>query len=107
MIFRIFNNDKGSFLSNFGILGTSGEDIVNRFKKMCEVLNATNDYTIANIVNSWKNSSVKKDLSDKFFITQSDIEDKLIKDFSVYEQNPQNILNKLLDNNEKVDAGQK
>lgn len=76
MIFKTFNSDKDTFSSKFGIFGKSFEDIVNRFKKVSDELIATNDYTISNIANAWKNSSIKKDLSDKFIITKSDIEDK-------------------------------
>lgn len=68
--------------------------------KVSNELIETNDYTISNIVNAWKNSSVKKDLSDKFIITKSDIQNKL-KDLSVYDQDPSNILASLLNNKEK------
>lgn len=95
MIFKTFDSDKDTFSSKFGILGKSFEDIGNRFKKVSDELIVTNDYTISNIANAWKNSSVKKDLSDKFIITKSDIQDKL-KDLSVYEKNPQGILDNLL-----------
>lgn len=94
MIFKTFDSDKDTFLSKFGIFGKSFEDIGNRFKKVSDELIVTNDYTISNIANAWKNSSIKKDLSDKFIITKSDIEDKL-KDLSVYEQNPSDILKDL------------
>lgn len=86
-------------------MGKSFEDIGNRFKKVSDKLIATNDYTISNIANAWKNSSVKKDLSDKFIITKSDIQDKL-KYLSVYERNPQGILNNLLEQKELVDSNQ-
>lgn len=101
MIFKTFDSDKNTFSSKFGILGKSFEDIGNRFKKVSDELIVTNDYTISNIANAWKKSSIKKDLSDKFIITKSDIQDKL-KDLSVYEQNPNDILNGLL----LVDANQ-
>lgn len=105
MIFKTFDSDKDTFSSQFGILGKSFEDIGNRFKKVSEELIVTNDYTISNIANAWKNSSIKKDLSDKFIITQSDVKDKL-KDLSVYEKNPSDILNKLSKVNEasKIDS---
>lgn len=106
MIFKTFDSDKDTFSSKFGIFGKSFEDIGNRFKKVSNELIATNDYTISNIVNAWKNSSVKKDLSDKFIITKSDIQNKL-KDLSVYDQDPSNILASLLNNKEKIEAGQK
>lgn len=106
MIFKTFDSDKDTFSSNFGIFGKSFEDIGNRFKKVSNELIETNDYTISNIVNAWKNSSVKKDLSDKFIITKSDIQNKL-KDLSVYDQDPSNILASLLNNKEKIEAGQK
>ena len=107
MIFKTFDSDKDTFSSKFGIFGKSFEDIENRFKKVSNELIATNDYTITNIANAWKNSSIKKDLSDKFIITQSDIKDKL-KDLSVYDQDPSNILASLLNNKEKkIEAGQK
>lgn len=106
MIFKTFDSDKDTFLSKFGIFGKSFEDIGNRFKKVSNELIATNDYTISNIANAWKNSSVKKDLSDKFIITKSDIQNKL-KDLSVYDQDPSNILASLLNNKEKIEAGQK
>lgn len=104
MIFKTFDSDKDTFSSKFGILGKSFEDIGNRFKKVSDELIATNDYTISNIANAWKNSSIKKDLSDKFIITKSDIEDKL-KDLSVYEQNPSDILKDLqkINNASKLD----
>lgn len=104
MIFKTFDSDKDTFSSQFGIFGKSFEDIGNRFKKVSEELIVTNDYTISNIANAWKNSSIKKDLSDKFIITQSDIKDKL-KDLSVYEKDPSDILNKLSKVNEasKID----
>lgn len=105
MIFKTFDSDKDTFSSKFGILGKSFEDIRNRFKKVSDELIATNDYTISNIANAWKNSSVKKDLSDKFIITKSDIQDKL-KDLSVYEKNPQGILDNLLEQKELVDSNQ-
>lgn len=105
MIFKTFDSDKNTFSSKFGILGKSFEDIGNRFKKVSDELIVTNDYTISNIANAWKKSSVKKDLSDKFIITKSDIQDKL-KDLSVYEQNPDNILNGLLTQKKLVDANQ-
>lgn len=105
MIFKTFDSDKDTFSSKFGILGKSFEDIGNRFKKVSDELIATNDYTISNIANAWKNSSVKKDLSDKFIITKSDIQDKL-KDLSVYEKNPQGILDNLLEQKELVDSNQ-
>lgn len=105
MIFKTFDSDKDTFSSKFGILGKSFEDIGNRFKKVSEELIVTNDYTISNIANAWKNSSVKKDLSDKFIITKSDIQDKL-KDLSVYEKNPQGILDNLLEQKELVDSNQ-
>lgn len=105
MIFKTFDSDKNTFSSEFGILGKSFEDIGNRFKKVSEELIITNDYTISNIANAWKNSSVKKDLSDKFIITKSDIQDKL-KNLSVYEQNPQGILDNLLGQKELVDSNQ-
>ena len=85
MIFKTFDSDKDTFSSKFGIFGKSFEDIGNRFKKVSNELIETNDYTISNIVNAWKNSSIKKDLSDKFIITKSDIQNKL-KDLSVYDQ---------------------
>lgn len=106
MIFKTFDSDKDTFSSKFGIFGKSFEDIGNRFKKVSNELIETNDYTISNIVNAWKNSSVKKDLSDKFIITKSDILNKL-KDLSVYDQDPSNILASLLNNKEKIEAGQK
>lgn len=104
MIFKTFDSDKDTFSSKFGIFGKSFEDIGNRFKKVSDELIATNDYTISNIANAWKNSSIKKDLSDKFIITKSDIEDKL-KDLSVYEQNPSDILKDLqkINNASKLD----
>lgn len=105
MIFKTFDSDKDTFSSKFGILGKSFEDIGNRFKKVSDELIVTNDYTISNIANAWKNSSVKKDLSDKFIITKSDIQDKL-KDLSVYEKNPQGILDNLLKQKEFVDSNQ-
>lgn len=105
MIFKTFDSDKDTFPSKFGILGKSFEDIGNRFKKVSDELIVTNDYTISNITNAWKNSSVKKDLSDKFIITKSDIQDKL-KDLSVYEKNPQSILDNLLEQKELVDSNQ-
>lgn len=105
MIFKTFDSDKNTFSSKFGILGKSFEDIENRFKKVSDELIATNDYTISNIANAWKNSSVKKDLSDKFIITKSDVQDKL-KDLSVYEQNPDDILNGLLTQKKLVEANQ-
>lgn len=105
MIFKTFDSDKDTFSSKFGILGKSFEDIGNRFKKVSNELITTNDYTISNIANAWKNSSVKKDLSDKFIITKSDIQDKL-KDLSVYEKNPQGILDNLLEQKELVDSNQ-
>ena len=105
MIFKTFDSDKDTFSSKFGIFGKSFEDIGNRFKKVSNELIVTNDYTISNIANAWKNSSIKKDLSDKFIITQSDIKDKL-KDLSVYEKDPYDILNKLSKVNEasKIDS---
>jgi hypothetical protein len=106
MIFKTFDSDKDTFSSKFGIFGKSFEDIGNRFKKVSNELIATNDYTISNIANAWKNSSVKKDLSDKFIITKSDIQNK-VKDLSVYDQDPSNILASLLNNKEKIEAGQK
>lgn len=106
MIFKTFDSDKDTFSSKFGIFGKSFEDIGNRFKKVSNELIATNDYTISNIANAWKNSSVKKDLSDKFIITKFDIQNKL-KDLSVYDQDPSNILASLLNNKEKIEAGQK
>lgn len=105
MIFKTFDSDKDTFSSKFGIFGKSFEDIGNRFKKVSDELIATNDYTISNIANAWKNSSIKKDLSDKFIITKSDIQDKL-KDLSVYEKNPQGILDNLLEQKELVDSNQ-
>lgn len=90
MIFKTFDSDKDTFSSKFGIFGKSFEDIGNRFKKVSNELIETNDYTISNIVNAWKNSSIKKDLSDNFIITKSDIQNKL-KDLSVYDQDPSNI----------------
>lgn len=105
MIFKTFDSDKDTFSSKFGILGKSFEDIGNRFKKVSDELIVTNDYTISNIANAWRNSSVKKDLSDKFIITKSDIQDKL-KDLSVYEKNPQGILDNLLEQKELVDSNQ-
>ncbi len=93
MIFKTFDSDKDTFSSKFGIFGKSFEDIGNRFKKVSNELIKTNDYTISNIVNAWKNSSIKKDLSDKFIITKSDTQNKL-KDLS-------------LNNKEKIEAGQK
>lgn len=105
MIFKTFDSDKDTFSSKFGIFGKSFEDIGNRFKKVSNKLIEINDYTISNIVNAWKNSSVKKDLSDKFIITKSDIQDKL-KDLSVYEKNPQGILDNLLEKKELVDSNQ-
>ncbi len=86
MIFKTFDSDKDTFSSQFGILGKLFEDIGNRFKKVSEELIVTNDYTISNIANAWKNSSIKKDLSDKFIITQSDIKDKLkdLYDYKIY-----------------------
>ena len=105
MIFKTFNSDKDTFSSQFGILGKSFEDIGNRFKKVSDELTTTNNYTISNIANAWKNSSIKKDLSDKFIITKSDIQDKL-KNLSVYEQDPSNILENLQKVNDvsKVDS---
>lgn len=105
MIFKTFDSDKDTFSSKFGIFGKSFEDIWNRFKKVSDELIVTNDYTISNIANAWRNSSVKKDLSDKFIITKSDIQDKL-KDLSVYEKNPQGILDNLLEQKELVDSNQ-
>lgn len=105
MIFKTFDSDKDTFSSKFGIFWKSFEDIGNRFKKVSDELIVTNDYTISNIANAWKNSSVKKDLSDKFIITKSDIQDKL-KDLSVYEKNPQGILDNLLEQKELVDSNQ-
>lgn len=105
MIFKTFDSDKDTFSSKFGIFGKSFEDIGNRFKKVSDELIVTNDYTISNIANAWKNSSVKKDLSDKFIITKSDIQDKL-KDLSVYEKNPQGILDNLLEKKKLVDSNQ-
>lgn len=106
MIFKTFDSDKDTFSSQFGIFGKSFEDIGNRFKKVSDELTSTNNYTISNIANAWKNSSIKKDLSDKFIITKSDIHDQLVKDFSVYEKDPQGILDKLSEQKELVDSNQ-
>lgn len=107
MIFKTFNSGKGTFSSQFGVLGKSFEDIGSRFKKMSDELISTNDYTISNIVNAWKNSSIKKDLSDKFIITQEDIQDKFI-DLSIYDNFNENkassILKNLQTTNEQVEA---
>lgn len=105
MIFKTFDSDKDTFSSKFGVFGKSFEDIGNRFKKVSNELIVTNDYTISNIANAWKKSSVKKDLSDKFIITKSDIQSKL-KDLSVYKKNPQGILDNLLEQKELVDSNQ-
>ena len=104
MIFKTFDSNKDTFSSKFGIFGKSFEDIGNKFKKVSDELIASNDYTISNIANAWKNSSIKIDLSYKFIITKSDIEDKL-KDLSVYEQNPSDILKDLqkINNASKLD----
>ncbi len=93
-IFKTLDSDKNTFSSKFSIFGKSFEDIGNRFKKVANELIVTNDYTISNIANAWKNSSVKKDLSDKFIVTKSDIQNKL-EDLSVYNKDPSNILKKL------------
>lgn len=107
MIFKTFNSGKGTFFSQFGVLGKSFEDIGSRFKKMSDELISTNDYTISNIVNAWKNSSIKNDLSDKFIITQEDIQDKFI-DLSIYDNFNENkassILKNLQTTNEQVEA---
>lgn len=107
MIFKTFNSGKGTFSSQFGVLGKSFEDIGSRFKKMSDELISTNDYTISNIVNAWKNSSIKKDLSDKFIITQEDIQDKFI-DLSIYDNFNENKASSILKNlqitNEQVEA---
>jgi hypothetical protein len=107
MIFKTFNSGKGTFSSQFGVLGKSFEDIGSRFKKMSDELISTNDYTISNIVNAWKNSSIKNDLSDKFIITQEDIQDKFI-DLSIYDNFNENkassILKNLQTTNEQVEA---
>ncbi len=54
-----------------------------------------------------KNSSIKKDLSDKFIITQEDIQDKLI-DLSIYDDFNENKASSILKNlqtaNEQVEA---
>ena len=97
MIFKTFNSGKGTFSSQFGVLGKSFEDIGSRFKKMSDELISTNDYTISNIVNAWKNSSIKKDLSDKFIITQEDIQDKFI-DLSIYDNFNENKASSILKN---------
>ena len=107
MIFKTFNSGKGTFSSQFGVLGKSFEDIGSRFKKISDELISTNDYTISNIVNAWKNSSIKKDLSDKFIITQEDIQDKFI-DLSIYDNFNENKASSILKNlqitNEQVEA---
>lgn len=107
MIFKTFNSGKGTFSSQFGVLGKSFDDIGSRFKKMSDELISTNDYTISNIVNAWKNSSIKKDLSDKFIITQEDIQGKLI-DLSIYDDFNENKASSILENlqtaNEQVEA---
>lgn len=107
MIFKTFNSGKGTFSSQFGVLGKTFEDIGSRFKKMSDELISTNDYTISNIVNAWKNSSIKNDLSDKFIITQEDIQDKFI-DLSIYDNFNENkassILKNLQTTNEQVEA---
>ena len=106
MIFKTFDSDKDTFSSKFGIFGKSFEDIGNRFKKASNELIEINDYTISNIEDEWENSSIKKDLSDKFIITKSDIQNKF-KDPSVYDRDPSDILASLLNNKEEIEAGQR
>lgn len=58
MIFKTFNSDIDSISSKWGVFGKSFNDIStsieNRWNNVSNTLQATNDYTISNIVNAWK-----------------------------------------------------
>lgn len=84
MIFKTFDNDIDKWTAKIGVFGKSFHSIKSQFEKVMDELIVTNDFTITNILNAWKNSNTKKDLSDKFIITQKDIQDNL-KDLSIFD----------------------
>lgn len=95
MIFKTFDSESDKWSSKIGIFGKSFDVIGNRFKKVMNEIIVTNDFTIANIKNAWENTSFKEDLSDKFIITQKDIEPKLL-DIKAYDGFDDNKASKVL-----------
>lgn len=104
MIFKTFDSNIDKWTSKVGILGTSFDDIGNRFKKMADELSIANDYTIPSIANAGKNTSSKKDLSNKFIITRNDIQDKLIKVDELYKPLNNSGANNILTQLQKIDT---
>ncbi len=102
MIFSTFNSDKG-FLSKIGILKRSFADIGKAFNDAL----ATNDQSFFKNLKNNLTTQIKEvnDLSSKLFVTQKDINPFLITDFSIYEKNSSDILNKLLETKKRVDEG--
>ena len=118
MIFKTFDSDNG-FLSKIGVFKKSFADIGKAFgdafdSTLSQAVEGMFDDSVENqcFFKKLKNNLTTEvkdvlDLENKLFVTKEDIEPFLIQDFSVYEKDPSDILNGLLDAKKKVEAGQK
>ncbi len=115
MIFKIFNSDNG-FLSKIGVFNKSFTDIGKAFgDALANTLRLAGKGVLDDSVgdqgffNNLKNNLVTQvkevsDLEGKLFVTKENIEPFLIKDFSIYEKDPSDILNKLQQTSEKAES---
>ncbi len=113
MIFKTFDSDNG-FLSKIGVFKKSFADIGKAFGDAFNLAfdgifdDSIGDQGFFKNLKNNLTTEVKDvlDLENKLFVTEGDIEPFLIQDFSVYEKDPQGILNELLEQNKLVDENQ-
>ena len=113
MIFKTFDSDNG-FLSKIGVFKKSFADIGKAFgdafdSTLSQAIEGMLDDSVENqgFFKNLKNNLTTEvkdvlDLENKLFVTKEDIEPFLIQDFSIYEQDPSDILNKLQQISEKA-----
>lgn len=114
MIFKTFDGNNG-FLSKIGVLNKSFAEIGKAFGNAINLsIEGIFDDTIGdqgffkNLKNNLTTQVDKvSDLYSKLFITKNDVKPFKITDFSVYEKDSSNILEKLLKTKEQVEAGEK
>lgn len=114
MIFKTFDGNNG-FLSKIGVLNKSFAEIGKAFGNAINLsIEGIFDDTIGdqgffkNLKNNLTTQVDKvSDLYSKLFITKNDVKPFKFTDFSVYEKDSSNILEKLLKTKEQVEAGEK
>lgn len=73
MIFKTFDSDIDNISSKWGVFGKSfnniSSDIENRWSNVLKTLQETNNYTLSDIANAWKNANI----NSKTFLADDDV----------------------------------